>query len=186
MESVCVFCSSQIGNNPAFADAARALGSELARRGLRMVYGGSDSGLMGITARSALTAGGEVIGVIPEKIHHKVSALEITRLIVVKTMHERKAVMFEHADGFIALPGGIGTLEEWTEVYTWLQLGYSRKPVGLLNIGGFFDPLLAFFDSMVNNGLMKGVHRRMMKTASEPEAVLDMLENFTWEYHDKW
>jgi uncharacterized protein (TIGR00730 family) len=143
---LCVFCGSSTGRHPAFADAAQVLATELARRNIEIVYGGGNIGLMGVVADAALAAGGRVIGVIPEGLvarelaHPGVSALH-----VVASMHERKALMADLSDGFIALPGGFGTLEEFCEVVTWTQLGIHQKPCGLLNVEGYYDGLLAFF-----------------------------------------
>ncbi len=148
MKSVCVFCGSNPGNDPVYAAGARAMGAEIARRGLVLVYGGGAVGLMGIVANAALEAGGEVHGVIPEALRRKeVGHHGLTRLEVVDTMHTRKARMAELSDGFVAMPGGIGTFEELFEIWTWGQLGIHTKPLGLLNIAGFYDPLAQFLDA---------------------------------------
>jgi uncharacterized protein (TIGR00730 family) len=186
MRSLCVFCSSRRGSSAEFAAAAERMGSEIARRALRLVYGGGDSGLMGTLAQAALSGGGSVTGIIPREIAGHVGQLKGAELKVVSSMHARKMEMFRSSDGFAALPGGIGTLEEMSEMYTWLQLGFSTKPVGLLNTSGFFDPLLDFFDSMVSSGLLKPVHRSMLVTADEPGQLIDLLENFSYTYHQKW
>ena len=145
---LCVFCGSSHGANPAYAEAAKNVGSELARRGIGLVYGGGNVGLMGVVADAVLAGGGEVVGVIPEALMAKeLGHRSIQDLRVVKTMHERKAMMAELADGFIALPGGIGTFEEFFEIVTWAQLGFHSKPCALLNVNGFYDPLLHFAGS---------------------------------------
>lgn len=164
MQSVCVFCGSSPGAHPAYAEAAKELGQLLAARGVRLVYGGGHVGLMGALADAALAAGGTVIGVIPQSLADKELAhLGLTELRVVGSMHERKALMAELAEAFVALPGGIGTLEEFFEVWTWGQLGFHAKPCGLLNVGGFFDPLLAFLDGLVAQRFLRSEHRAMVE-----------------------
>lgn len=176
MKRICVFCGSSAGTDPVHAEAARRLGQEIARRGLGLVYGGGHIGLMGIVADAALAGGGEVIGVIPQALadlevaHNGLSALHVTR-----SMHERKAMMADLADGFIALSGGIGTFEELFEIWTWGQLGVHSKPVGLLNIAGFYDPLIAFLDSVVSSGFLSQRHRDMLVLANDPAAMLDAM-----------
>src|SRR5947199_695253 len=161
MKRVCVFCGSQSGADPAHAETARELGRELARRGLALVYGGGRVGLMGELATAALRAGGEVVGVIPQSLSAKEIAFgEATELIVVGTMHERKALMADRADAFVALPGGFGTCEEFFEVLTWGQLGIHDKPIGVLNVAGFFDPLLAWVERSLAEGFLRPEHRR--------------------------
>jgi uncharacterized protein (TIGR00730 family) len=154
--------------------AAQTLGAELVRRGLTLVYGGGDVGLMGVLADAALAAGGRVIGVIPEAlVQREVAHRALTELRVVDSMHERKALMAELADAFIALPGGIGTLEELCEVLTWAQLGIHNKPVGLLNVAGYFRPLIELFDHAVAEGFMQADHRRLLLTAADGATLLD-------------
>lgn len=176
MRRVCVFCGSSRGTRPAYAEAARVTGRLIAQRGLGLVYGGGEVGLMGILANAALEAGGEVIGIIPEALmrmevgHPKLSALH-----VVATMHERKAMMAELSDGFIALPGGIGTLEELFEVWTWGQLGIHPKPLGFLDVAGYYDHLHAFLDHSVAEGFLKDRHRAMAAVESDPATLLDRL-----------
>src|SRR6187549_331832 len=151
MRHVCVFCGSQSGSNPLYTAAARELGAELAARGLALVYGGGRVGLMGEVASSTLAAGGRVVGVIPHALARKeIAQADCTELIVVDTMHERKALMADRADAFVALPGGYGTCDELFEIVTWSQLGIHRKPVAVLNVNGFFTPLLAWLDHVVN------------------------------------
>jgi uncharacterized protein (TIGR00730 family) len=174
VRSVCVFCGSSSGRREAYATAAREIGAELVRRGLTLVYGGGDVGLMGTLADVMLESGGLVIGVIPEAlVQREVAHRGLTELRVVDSMHERKALMAELADAFIALPGGIGTLEELCEVLTWAQLGIHNKPVGLLNVDGYFTPLIAMLDHAVAEGFMKADHRRLLLTAEDAAALLD-------------
>ncbi len=143
-------------------------------------------GLMGVVARTVLANKGEVIGIIPQKLYEKVEDLAVSKLIVVDTMHQRKSAMFEYAEGFIALPGGIGTLEEISEVFTWLQLGYSTKPVGLLNADNYFNRLLDFLDVMVANGMLKKNHKDMLSVSSSAGKILDLFSKFKPAYLDKW
>ena len=175
-QRICVYCGSQEGTDPAYAAAARAMGTHLAECGIGVVYGGGSIGLMGVLADAALEAGGQVIGVIPKKLH----ALELghdglTSLHVVGSMHQRKALMAELSDAFIALPGGYGTLEELAEVTTWTQLNDHLKPVGLLNVKGYWDPLLAQVQHMVDQGFVRPVHSALIHHASEPRDLLDQL-----------
>lgn len=176
LRSICVFCGSSAGTSSVYAERALALGRELGLSGRRLVYGGSDIGLMGILANAALEAGGEVIGVIPRKLYELVDQPELTELIVVADMHERKAKMTELSDAFIALPGGIGTLEEVFEAWTWRQLGYHAKPVGLLEVEGFFSLLLGFLEHTAEEGFLKRAHLEELVVAEEPRALLDALE----------
>lgn len=160
MKSICVFCGSRDGSDPAFTDAAKETGLALAMAGIRLVYGGGKVGLMGTVADAALAAGGEVTGVIPDFL----LALErghgsLTELIEVDSMHTRKRVMAERSEGFIALPGGLGTLDELCEILTWAQLGLHRHPVGLLNVQGYFDPFIAFVEDMVEKGFLNQAGR---------------------------
>jgi uncharacterized protein (TIGR00730 family) len=177
---VCVFCGSNLGRDPRHAEAARALGTTLAEGGIGLVYGGGKVGLMGTVADAALAAGGTVIGVIPRSLVDKeVEHTGLTSLRVVGSMHERKAMMSDLADGgYIALPGGLGTFEELFEVWTWAQLGYHPKPVGMLNVGGFYDPLLAFLDTTVTQGFVKPEHRDMLLVDTEPRSLLARLESY--------
>ena len=187
MKAICVFCGSNPGNEPVYAAAARAMGAEIARRGLVLVYGGGAVGLMGIVANAALDAGGEVHGVIPRALREKeVGHFGLTRLEVVETMHIRKARMAELSDGFIAMPGGIGTFEELFEIWTWGQLGIHAKPLGLLNVAGFYDPLATFLDQTVEAGFLKQTHRAMAMTDTEPTTLLDRLERYVPSATIKW
>ena len=179
MKRLCVFCGSSPGDSPAFAGAAAALGKALAERRITLVYGGGNVGLMGLLADAALRAGGEVIGVIPKALMEwEVGHVGLTELRVVDSMHERKALMAELSDGFAALPGGIGTLEEFFEIWTWAQLGVHHKPCGLLNVEGYYDPLVAFLDVMVERGFLKPRHRSMAIVEREVGPFLAALEAY--------
>jgi uncharacterized protein (TIGR00730 family) len=179
MRSVCVFCGSSSGADPGFAAAARGLGRELARRGLALVYGGGRVGLMGEVAAAVTAAGGTVVGVIPEALSAKeIAYAGATELVVVRTMHERKALMADRADAFVALPGGFGTLDELFEILTWGQLGIHRKPVGLLDVNGFFAPLLGWLDSVVAAGLLKPKHRDLLLVSDSVPDLLDRLASY--------
>ena len=176
MRRICVFCGSSMGARPEYAEAARATGRLIAQRGLGLVYGGGEVGLMGVLANAAMAAGGEVIGVIPEALMRmEVGHPELTALHVVDTMHERKAMMADLSDAFIALPGGIGTLEELFEVWTWGQLGIHPKPLGFLDVAGYYDHLHAFLDHSVSEGFLKDRHRAMTAVECDPAALLDRL-----------
>jgi uncharacterized protein (TIGR00730 family) len=186
MKRICVYCGSSPGFDGAYMDMARRLGQTLVDRQLELVYGGAYVGLMGQVADTVLTAGGSVIGVIPQSFARKVSHLGLTELHVVDSMHARKALMFELSDAFVALPGGLGTLEELAELLTWGQLGMHAKPCGLINVGGYFDSLLAFLEHAVSQGFMKREHRDMLLVAQEPEDLLELLESYTAPVVDKW
>jgi uncharacterized protein (TIGR00730 family) len=173
MRRLCVYCGSKLGNRPAYAEAARALGALLAARGIGLVYGGGAVGLMGVVADAALEAGGEVLGVLPHGLASKeVAHPGLTELFLVSSMHERKALMADLADGFAALPGGLGTLEEIAEVLTWSQLGIQHKPCGLLNVAGYFDGLIAHLDHAAAEGLLRPEHRALVLVEEEPAALL--------------
>jgi uncharacterized protein (TIGR00730 family) len=173
MRRLCVFCGSNPGHDPVYRALAREVGSVLAQKGIGIVYGGGRIGLMGALADAALAAGGEVIGVIPQALlDREIGHQGVTELRVVKSMHERKALMADLADGFVALPGGIGTLEELFEMWTWAQLGLHQKPCGLIEVTGFFAPLLTFLDRLVVTGFVKPEHRAMLLEASSPEDLL--------------
>lgn len=176
MKTLCVYCGSNAGNDPAYADMARALGARMAKDGIALVYGGGNVGLMGIVADAVLAHGGEAIGVIPQQlVDWEVAHRGLTRLEVVDSMHARKARMFDLADGFVALPGGFGTLEELFEATTWSQLGYHRKPVGLLNAAGYYDHLLAFLDHGAAEGFIRAQHRPLLQAAPDIATLLDAL-----------
>lgn len=187
MKSVCVFCGSNPGNHPAYADAANALGAAIAKRGATLIYGGAEVGLMGITADAALAAGGEVIGILPEALMKKeIGHKGLTRLESVGSMHERKARMAELSDGFVNLPGGTGTLEEMFEVWTWGQLGFHAKPIAVLNVRGFYDPLMTFLDHQRDEGFVKPQLRDTLLSAEEPDALLDAMQAYEPPVVEKW
>ncbi|MCS7012555.1 MAG: TIGR00730 family Rossman fold protein [Chloroherpetonaceae bacterium] len=172
-KSICVYCGSRTGNSPAHRAAASALGTAIAQHGLRLVYGGGQLGLMGILADAALAQGGEVVGVIPEMLVRRESAHRgLTELIVVDSMHARKAKMVELSDAFIALSGGLGTLDELFEILTWAQLGFHQKPCGILNIDGYYDSLLAFLDHAVSEGFVKPSQRTALLVSSSVSELL--------------
>jgi uncharacterized protein (TIGR00730 family) len=174
--SLCVYCGSRTGGSVRFAEAAAAVGTWLGSRGAQLVYGGGNNGLMGVMASAALAAGGRVVGVIPHALVEKEWAkLDCTELHVVDNMHERKRMMAERADAFLALPGGIGTFEEFFEVWTWRQLGYHDKPVGLLNLGGYYDALLSFLQSSVAHGFMSDWQMDLIRVAPEIDGLLQGL-----------
>ncbi len=171
--SLCVYCGSRSGERPEFADAARAVGRWIGEQRGQLVYGGGNNGLMGAMADAALGAGGRVVGVIPRALVEKEWAkLDCTELHVVENMHERKRMMAERADAFVALPGGIGTFEEFFEVWTWRQLGYHDKPVGLLNLDGYYDALLAFLGSAVMSGFMSEWQMDLVQVGDDAPALL--------------
>jgi uncharacterized protein (TIGR00730 family) len=173
MRRVCVFCGSSVGARPEYAEAARALARELTRRGIGLVYGGSRVGVMYEIAATALEAGGEVIGVIPQELVDKeVAFTGLSDLRIVGSMHERKALMAELSDGFIALPGGLGTIEELLEVLAWAQLGLHKKPCGLLNVCHYFDALVGFLNHAVGQRFIKPEHLGMLLIEEDPEALL--------------
>ena len=187
MRRVCVFCGSIPGALPDYAAAARRFGTALAERGIGLVYGGGSVGLMGVLADAALAAGGEVVGVIPRALHaREIGHAALTDLRVVETMHERKALMADLADGFVALPGGLGTLEEIFEVWTWAQLGIHAKPCGVLNAAGYFDPLLAFLDHAVAERFVRETHRAMMLVEPDPDALLRRMAAYRAPAVPKW
>lgn len=187
MKSICVFCGASPGNDPVHRQAATALGTDIARRGMRLVYGGGVIGLMGTIADAALAAGGEVIGIIPHALKKKeVGHAGITRLEIVDSMHQRKARLAELSDAFIAMPGGFGTFEEFCEIVTWAQLGMHAKPCCLLNTNGFYDPLLALFDGAVRAGFIKESNRGLVLSATTPDGVLAALADYRPIAVDKW
>lgn len=187
MSSICVYCGSSPGNDPAFLEAAANMGACLARGGHTLVYGGGNVGLMGAVADAALMAGGDVIGVIPEMLAERELAHDrLTTLHTVLTMHERKFRMAELSDGFIALPGGIGTLEEIIEIFVWAQLGVHAKPCGVLNINGFYDPLLSFLEHMASEQFLSAGHLAQLQVDSDPERLLASLLAFRPTAQGKW
>jgi uncharacterized protein (TIGR00730 family) len=174
--SICVYCGSRPGALPAYAEAARAVGEEIGRRGWQLVYGGGRAGLMGVVADAALSAGASVIGVIPQSLMgRELGHRQLTELHVVDTMHQRKTMMAERSDAFLALPGGIGTFEELFEVWTWRSLGYHDKPIGLLNVAGYFDQLLGFLAHTEREGLMGSAQSELLQVDADPTALLDRL-----------
>ncbi len=185
---VCVYCGSNAGGRRVFREAARAVGIALARRGWGLVYGGGGVGLMGILAEATADAGGEVIGVIPRALMERegVAADGVGELRVVESMHERKALMAELSDAFVALPGGLGTLEELFETLTWAQLGLHRKPCGLLDAGGYYRPLVALLDHAVDEGFVRPEHRALLVVGDHPEELLDRLAGHRPPRVEKW
>jgi uncharacterized protein (TIGR00730 family) len=180
VQNLCVFIGSNPGHHPAYADAARGLARLLVARGLGLVYGGARIGLMGIVAKEMTAAGGDVVGVIPQDlVDREVANTELDDLRVVGSMHERKAMMASLADGFIALPGGLGTLEELFEILTWSQLGLHAKPCGALNVRGYYDGLATFLDRSVSEGFVRPQHRDLLLLDEDAEALLDRLEAWT-------
>ncbi len=187
MKSVCVFCGSNFGVRQDFEAAAQATGRAIAEAGYDLVYGGAKVGLMGAVANAALDAGGRVIGVLPEALQQKELAhTNLSELHIVGSMHERKAMMAERSDAFIALPGGTGTLEEIFEVWTWGQLGYHRKPCGFLNVQGFYDGLLSFLDTQAAEGFVRQEMRMMAQVAATPEELLKLFDAYTPPAMAKW
>ena len=184
---VCVFCGSTVGSDPVYLEAARSLGQLLAREGVALVYGGGSVGLMGELANAVLAAGGEAIGVIPHALWaREIGHRGLTDLRIVETMHERKAMMADLADAFIALPGGLGTLEEIFEIWTWAQLGLHQKPVGFLDINGFFSPLMEFLDGAVRMRFLREEHRAIAVVESEASLLLKRFDTWKPPRVEKW
>lgn len=176
IKSVCVFCGSRVGDNPAFALAASRLGTLLASKNIQLVYGAGNIGLMGVVADACLAANGKVVGVIPTKLVEKeVAHKGLTELIVVESMHERKALMATKSDAFVALPGGFGTCDELFEILTWAQLGIHHKPIGILNTDGFFNPLLAWIDQMIDQGFVKQRFKELLLVAEKPDELMELV-----------
>jgi uncharacterized protein (TIGR00730 family) len=187
LQSVCVFCGSSTGGNAAYTEAARSLGTTLAEANIRLVFGGGHVGLMGVISNAALAAGGEVIGVIPKFLVERELAHEgLSDLRIVGSMHERKALMSDLSEGFIALPGGTGTLEEFFEVLTWAQLGEHEKPCGLLNVAGYYDPLLTAFDRMVEADFLSESNRALLLVEDDPERLLQRFDHYEPPKTVKW
>ncbi len=187
MKRVCVFCGSSPGARPEYLAAAKTLGSLLAAEGIGLVYGGAQVGLMGAVADAALARGGEVIGVIPKHLVSKeVAHHGLPDLRVVSSMHERKSLMAELSDGFIALPGGFGTFEEFCEVLTWSQLGLHQKATGLINVSGYYDPLLALFDAGLREQFIRPQHRSLVLSATDPQSLLTLMRNYQPLDLPKW
>ena len=187
MRRLCVYAGSNAGRHPAYAEAARALARLLAERGIGLVYGGGKVGLMGVLADTILEEGGEAIGVIPRDLmDREIGHAGLTDLHVVGSMHERKALMAELSNGFVAVPGGIGTLEELIEVYTWSQLGLHAKPMGLLDVRGYYGPLAALLDHAVQEGFLREEHRAALHVAEDPAELLERLAAWQPPRVEKW
>jgi uncharacterized protein (TIGR00730 family) len=186
-DSVCVFCGSNLGGDPAFAVAADALGTAIARSGRRLVYGGANVGLMGRLADAALAAGGEVLGIMPEALIAKeIGKTDLLELVIVDSMHERKAAMADAADAFVALPGGMGTFEELCEMITWAQLGLHRKRIIVFDVGGYYESLFALFDRAVDASFLRPEHRELAARATTVEEVMDLLATEPPDIRPKW
>jgi uncharacterized protein (TIGR00730 family) len=187
MKRVCVFCGSSTGFRPVYSEAAQRMGVALVKRGLGLVYGGGGVGLMKVLADAVLAAGGEVIGIMPKALMTKeIAHAGLTDLRVVHSMHERKALMADLCDAFVALPGGYGTLEEFCEVVTWAQLEIHRKPCGLLNVEGYYDHLHALFDHLVHEGFLSAANRSLVLEAQDPDALLDALTSYRTPMTEPW
>ena len=187
MKTICVYCGSNAGNDPAYAAQAKALGARLASDNIALVYGGGNVGLMGIVADAVLANGGEVIGVIPQQlVDWEVAHRGVTRLEVVDSMHTRKARMFELSDGFVALPGGFGTLDEMFEMLTWRQLGLGKKPCAFLDVNGFWQPLMAMLDTMVRERFLHAEQRNDLWHGSDIDTLLDWMRGYVPAQADKW
>lgn len=184
MKSICVFCGSRLGSKPIYRETAKSVGQLIAQQQLRLVYGGGNIGLMGVVADAVLEHGGDVVGVIPGHLQEKeVGHAGLTELHVVSTMHERKALMANLSDAFIALPGGFGTFEEFCEILTWAQLDLHRKPCGLLNVDGFYDPLLTLFDRAVDDGFLRPEYRSMVLAATDADELLMRMRAYKIDLH---
>ena len=187
LKSICLFCGSSPGTNPAFKVAAAGLGTTLAHNNIRLIYGGGHVGLMGVAADACLAAGGEVVGVIPKKLMEKeVGHTGLTQMHVVNTMHERKALMTDLCDGFIALPGGYGTLDELFEALTWQQLAYHSLPVGVFNVAGFFDHLVMFLDHAKDERLLRDAHRDSLIVDFDLTKLIARMQSFVPPKNEKW
>lgn len=187
MKRVCVFCGSNKGVRTEYTLAAQELGQALVKRNIGLVYGGGNIGLMGVIADAMLAEGGEVIGVIPQAlVTREVAHQHLTEQRIVSTMHERKALMAELSDAFIAMPGGMGTFDEFCEILTWAQLGIHQKPCGILNVENYFTPLLMMFDHAMAEGFLRDTHRALVMDASEPEPLLNALAKYQPQFAEKW
>ncbi len=186
MKKICVFCGSSRGYSSVYGEYAERLGAYLAEREIGLVYGGGNVGLMGIISTSVMINGGHVTGVIPEKLYAKVPHEHISELFVVNDMHERKSMMYRLSDGFICLPGGVGSLEELLEVFTWVQLGYLTKPVCILNIKGYYTPLLKQFETMVAEGFLKQSHQSNLLVKDSIEGITEEMFSLKINTADKW
>lgn len=187
MQRICVFCGSNPGGRESYALAAKALAIALVENGIELVYGGGRVGLMGTVASAMIEAGGSVIGVIPKGLADvEIAHQHLTELHIVKSMHERKAMMAELSDAFIALPGGYGTLEEFCEIVTWTQLGIHRKPCGILNVDGYYNGFLAFIDHAVTEAFIRPAHRAIILDSTHPGELIDLLRGYTPAFTPKW
>jgi hypothetical protein len=187
MKRVCVFCGSNKGVRAEYVSAAKAMGQALVKRNIGLVYGGGNVGLMGVIADAMLAEGGEVIGVIPQAlVAREVAHQNLTEQRIVGTMHERKALMAELSDAFIAMPGGMGTFDEFCEILTWAQLGIHQKPCGVLNVENYFTPLLTMFEHAMNEGFLRAEHRALVLEASAPEQLLEALAKYQPQFAEKW
>jgi uncharacterized protein (TIGR00730 family) len=187
MKSICVYCGSSPGASPAYAEAARKLAREMVNNNIALVYGGGNVGLMGIIASEVMQLGGEATGVIPKALLDKELGHDgLTRLHIVKDMHERKALMAELSSGFIAMPGGVGTLEELFEVFTWFQLGLHDKPIGLLNVNGFYDGLIAFLRHQVDQGFLRANQAAFLMHEADPQKLLARFQSYVPKFYDKF
>jgi uncharacterized protein (TIGR00730 family) len=186
MKSLCVYCGSSAGSSPVYADAARRLAKVMVDDNIALVYGGGNVGLMGVIADEVLRLGGEATGVIPKALMDKeVGHQGLTRLHIVKDMHERKAMMAELSEGFVAMPGGIGTLEELFEVFTWSQLGFHEKPIGLLNVNGFYNGLIQFLDHVIQERFLRAEQASLLVNAPEAGALVELLKTYRPQRHEK-
>lgn len=187
MKSICVYCGSSAGNSEIYTEEAKALGELLAAKQISLVYGGASVGLMGVIADTVLAAGGKAIGIIPESlVAHEVAHPNLTELKVVDSMHARKAMMAELSDGFIAMPGGLGTLEELFEILTWGQLGFHQKPCAILNVNGYYDKLLDYLEHSVAEQFLKPKHRSLLLSANNAQSVLEVMFAYKPSYEGKW
>jgi uncharacterized protein (TIGR00730 family) len=187
MKRICVFCGSSTGFDPIYAEVARTMGRAMVERGISLVYGGGNVGLMGTIADAVMQSRGQVIGVIPDAlVERELAHREVTELIVVRSMHDRKAKMSDLADAFIAMPGGYGTFEEFCEIITWAQLGMHRKPCGILNVKGYYDPLLNLFDQAVREGFLRQGNRELVIQDADPRRLLDALATYSAPQTEKW
>jgi len=186
MKRICINCGSNSGARPEYMETAIELGKLISNKGIELVYGGAEVGLMGAVASAAMNNGGKVIGIISESFADKVADKNLSELHIVPTMHERKKMMFDLSDGFIALPGGVGTIEEVFEILTWAQLGFHGKPCGIINICGYFDRLLEFLDYSVEQLFVKSQHREMFLVSDEPDGLLDQFEKYKAPIIEKW
>ncbi|WP_026673417.1 LOG family protein [Alkalihalobacterium bogoriense] len=187
MKTIAVFCGSSPGNDPVYMEQARRLGEVLVENNINLVYGGATVGCMGAVADAVMANGGKVIGVIPEKLRNvEIAHEQLTELHVVKTMHERKALIADYADGFIAMPGGTGTLEEWFEVFTWAQLGYHEKPCAFFNVNEYYSPILSLFDHMIEQGFVKADYKKLIVIDKEPSQLVSKLQHYESAYIHKW